>query len=103
MGENYKEEIRNHTTFREGDKVNIVYQFNCREYNLLKEKYSISETDGMTDLEKAFYLLKWVNKYILHTGCYDNSDKQDTLKIITAAYASCGGRNDDREIPIIGV
>lgn len=45
------------------------------------------------DLEKALNLLGWVNQHIRHKGNYDNSDRQDALTLLEAAFDKDYGIN----------
>lgn len=45
------------------------------------------------DLEKSLHMLSWVNSHIRHKGNYDNSDTQDALTLLGAAFDKNYGIN----------
>ena len=93
MNKDFIREIKENIEFQVSDEIAIIYKRNEPEYAILEDKYHISEIAGKSDLEKALNLLGWVNQHIRHKGNYDNSDRQDALTLLEAAFDKDYGIN----------
>ena len=82
----YQRLIRENREFQSNDKVEIIYCLNSPEYTELNARFNLKAIAGESDLDKAINLLAWVNKYVRHTGNYDNSDDQDAISLLSLSY-----------------
>lgn len=60
-------------TFEEGNSTNITYNFDCPEFLVLKEKYSLDKIAGKgSEFKKAKRLLHYLAPRLTHSPWYDN-------------------------------
>ena len=93
MNQEWIREIKENTVFQISGKTPVTYSFGEPEYAALIEQYHLAEIAGTGDLEKSLHMLSWVNSHIRHKGNYDNSDTQDALTLLGAAFDKNYGIN----------
>ena len=93
MNNEYITAIKDNQVFRSTFDIKISYKFDAEEFAALDAIYNISNIAGTGSLNKALNLLAWVNRNIHHTGNYDNSDRQDALTLLEAAFDKDYGIN----------
>lgn len=75
--------LKNHEQFREGENVEIVYDFTQKEYETLLEKYPIKEIAGDgSEYERAFRLMNEYAPRLNHHSNFDNSVKITALSLL---------------------
>ena len=93
MNQEWTREIKENTVFRISGKTPVTYSFREPEYKILEAQYHLTEIAGTGDLEKTLHMLSLVNSHIRHKGNYDNSDTQDALTLLGAAFGKDYGIN----------
>lgn len=66
-----------------GEKANIVYDFNCKEYKEIKEKYDFEKIAGKgSEFIRAKRLLANLSSRLTHFSMYDNHISQNALDLL---------------------
>ncbi len=75
--------LKNQEQFREGEKVEIVYDFAQEEYAALLETYPIEEIAGDgSEYERAFRLMNEYARRLHHHSNFDNSVEMTALSLL---------------------
>lgn len=73
----------NNQKFDEGDNKEIIYNFECPEFETLKEKYNLEEIAGKgPDFKKAKRLLHYLAPRLTHSSWYDNHVPCNALDLL---------------------
>lgn len=73
----------NNQTFDEGNNDEITYNFECPEFETLKEKYNLEEIAGKgSDFKKAKRLLHYLAPRLTHSSWYDNHVPCNALDLL---------------------
>ena len=73
--------------FKKGKKKKIIYDFNCKEYKELKEKYNVEKIAGSgTSYEKAKRLLNYFSPKLSHESNYDNHVHCNSLSLLEYSF-----------------
>jgi len=73
----------NNQTFDEGNNNEITYNFECKEFSILKEKYNLEEIAGKgSDFKKAKRLLHYLAPRLTHSSWYDNHVPCNALDLL---------------------
>ncbi len=73
----------NNQIFENGNNLRINYDFDCKEYNELKEKYDLKKIAGDgSDLSKSINLLHFLSPRLAHSPFYDNHIKCNALDLL---------------------
>ncbi len=77
----------------ETDKV-INYEFDLKNFEILKEKYNISKIAGKgSDFERSIRILKHFSPKLRHDSYYGNHIKQNSVDILEYSYKTENGIN----------
>lgn len=73
----------NNQKFDTGNNKEIVYNFECHEFTILKEKYKLEEIAGKgSDFKKAKRLLHYLAPRLTHSSWYDNHVPCNALDLL---------------------
>ncbi len=73
----------NNQKFENGNNLRINYDFDCKEYNELKEKYDLKKIAGDgSNLSKSINLLHFLSPRLAHSPFYDNHIKCNALDLL---------------------
>ena len=73
----------NYQQFEEGNDMEIVYNFDCPEFHILKVKYNLEEIAGKgTDFSKAKKILHYLAPRLTHSSWYDNHVPCNALDLL---------------------
>ncbi len=73
----------NNQKFENGNNLRINYDFDCKEYNELKEKYDLKKIAGDgSELSKSINLLHFLSPRLAHSPFYDNHIKCNALDLL---------------------
>ncbi len=73
----------NNQKFENENNLIINYDFNCKEYNELKEKYDLKKIAGDgSNLSKSINLLHFLSPRLAHSPFYDNHIKCNALDLL---------------------
>lgn len=73
----------NNQKFDEGNNEEIIYDFQCPEYLILKEKYNLEKIAGNgSDFTKAKKLLHYFAPKLTHSSWYDNHVPCNSLDLL---------------------
>ena len=65
------------------DLDGITYKCNADEYACLLDKYNIDKfTEGATDYDKAFALMRWLSDILIHSPDYHNKKEDDAFSLL---------------------
>lgn len=75
--------IFNSRSFQSGVDFKVNYDFNCSQYNALRNKYSLLEIAGEgNDFHRALNITKWLQPRLKHKGDYDNHIECNALSLL---------------------
>lgn len=78
-----------HKDFQKGEKSIITYDFNCKEYGELKEKYHLEKIAGKgSAFQKARKLLNYFAPKLAHKSDYDNHIPCNSLDLLEYSFAN---------------
>ena len=73
----------NNRQFSEGDNREIVYSFDCPEFEVLKEKYNLEKIAGKgSDFQRAKRILHYLAPRLKHSSWYDNHVPCNALDLL---------------------
>ena len=73
----------NNQKFDTGNTKEIIYNFECHEFTILKEKYKLEEIAGKgSDFKKAKRLLHYLAPRLTHSSWYDNHVPCNALDLL---------------------
>lgn len=76
-----------HKNFQEGNKGRINYDFACKEYDELKEKYNLEQIAGKgSSFQKAKRLLNYFSSKLAHKSDYDNHIACNSLALLEYSF-----------------
>lgn len=79
--------LSNTREFAEGEAAEFVYDFDCPEYAVLREKYQLEKIAGKgTDFQRAVRLLRHFAPRLEHLGNYDNHVECNALALLEYCY-----------------
>lgn len=77
----------NNQVFDDGDFSEIVYDFDCSEFVILKEKYKLEEIAGKgSDFRRAKRLLHYLAPRLYHSSWYDNHVPCNALDLLEYSF-----------------
>lgn len=79
--------IKNNMEFAEGKEAAVVFEFDCKEYEELKEKYKLEEIAKTgTDFQRALRLLHHFAPRLKHMSNYTNHITCNALALLDYCY-----------------
>ena len=86
--------LNENNEFKKGNIVSIKYDFNCKEYKILKEKYKLEKiAKNGTEFEKGKRLTNYFSKRLKHDPMYDNHIPSNSLDLLEYAFNKENGIN----------
>lgn len=79
----YRGILKNNSTFSSGEAHELVYDFDCSEYDTILKKYDIESIAGDgSEFDKAVRLMRHFSPLMRHTSNYDGHVPENSLELL---------------------
>ena len=79
--------LHGNQAFHDGEQIEFSYLFDCPDYAILRERYSIERIAGKGgDFERAKALTRWLQPKLAHKGDYDNHISCNALSLLEYSF-----------------
>lgn len=83
----YRGILFNHQEFETGNNEELIYEFDCPEFEELRSKYHLEEIAGRgSDFVRAKRLLHYLAPRLTHSSWYDNHIECNSLKLLEYSF-----------------